>query len=675
MAGWGLIPPDQGFSRSTLGLAPKLICHAPDYRYDKDSGNMIRVRDMAENEILLSYNKTGDLERVEKRGADDVNAAPAARFEYNKDGQLAAVYRLGEFEGLRAFAWMKKMTKHDAVFVKCGIFILSALMMRGEGVFGGEDDYGAARPKSAHFKVLLDPNYYNPFYPSFKWEIKQEKNIRSAFPVKLTVISGDNSDNRIKEDVFFSKMQDFSLYVFFIKNEDADRGDAYRLRVDVVASGKAIKTKLMDVAMKLPVLLKSSDRNGCLSEVLSLIRSVDQNKEKISLGPGEHIAYFGSDKNRGESAMAKNGFFLDVALTAPISSSDAAEDVQEKEYLQPWLAKNEGKWEWEWNHGACILSDTAATNEDDLTSLAEFLEVPRSKFQKPDAAEGNSEASGALPGYFQLELNHLKITDVGLARLGALLNLQGLSFSGDKITDAGLAHIGNLSRLQSLGCNAPNATGAGYGFLSKLHDLKNFASSTINDDDMTALASVISLNSVSIAENTDITDAGLAKLASLPKLNFLQLTSCSRVTGSGFAEFAKSSTLETLSLVNNSITDQGIAALSRLCNLQRLTVGKVPAVTDQGLAEITRLPKLEMLWLLGAPHITDEGIASLVDHSALTSLRIFQCEKLTDASLFAIGRLPNLLSVDIAQCGGITEDGLEKLRETLPKVWVNGRRL
>lgn len=66
------------------------------YRYDKLSGNVTRIRDMAENDINFKYDGQGNLILVEKRGADEQAAGPVMSFAYAACGKPSAINILDE---------------------------------------------------------------------------------------------------------------------------------------------------------------------------------------------------------------------------------------------------------------------------------------------------------------------------------------------------------------------------------------------------------------------------------------------------------------------------------------------------------------------------------------------------------------------------------------------------
>ena len=64
------------------------------YRYDKLSGNLVRVRDMAENDINFAYNSYGDLTLITRRAADQDRPEPVLRMKYNGRGMPLEIMRL-----------------------------------------------------------------------------------------------------------------------------------------------------------------------------------------------------------------------------------------------------------------------------------------------------------------------------------------------------------------------------------------------------------------------------------------------------------------------------------------------------------------------------------------------------------------------------------------------------
>lgn len=67
------------------------------YRYDKDTGKVLRYRDLAKNDINYKYDKSGNLVLITKRGANEPSVAPVRSFEYtNENLQPTKINELNE---------------------------------------------------------------------------------------------------------------------------------------------------------------------------------------------------------------------------------------------------------------------------------------------------------------------------------------------------------------------------------------------------------------------------------------------------------------------------------------------------------------------------------------------------------------------------------------------------
>lgn len=106
------------------------------------------------------------------------------------------------------------------------------------------------------------------------------------------------------------------------------------------------------------------------------------------------------------------------------------------------------------------------------------------------------------------------------------------------------------------------------------------------------------------------------------------------------------STLVWLDLARTSISDAGIAALSRCRELRRLVLANT-AVGDAALPHLTALPKLESLNLYGT-RVTDAGLAHLAPLASLRRLYLWQT--------------------------AVTDDGIAPLRAALPELRVDAGR-
>src|SRR5262245_8361074 len=116
-----------------------------------------------------------------------------------------------------------------------------------------------------------------------------------------------------------------------------------------------------------------------------------------------------------------------------------------------------------------------------------------------------------------------------------------------------------------------------------------------------ALASLRGLKCVTnlTFDNEDVTDDSLAVLDGLINLNALVLLECKQVTGTGFSVLPKLTQLKTLNVVG-PLTDAACKHIAGVKSLQELRLINTK-ITDPGLRELRELPALELLGLEGTP--------------------------------------------------------------------------
>lgn len=116
--------------------------------------------------------------------------------------------------------------------------------------------------------------------------------------------------------------------------------------------------------------------------------------------------------------------------------------------------------------------------------------------------------------------------------------------------------------------------------------------------------------------NDQLTGNGLAAISRLPNLQLLSIAG-DRVTDAGMVPISQISSLRTL-VLNCNITDAGLEALSPLQNLEQLDLTQT-RITDAGAASLRNFPKLQTL-ILNGTSITNTGLPVLVELKALQQL-------------------------------------------------------
>jgi hypothetical protein len=146
--------------------------------------------------------------------------------------------------------------------------------------------------------------------------------------------------------------------------------------------------------------------------------------------------------------------------------------------------------------------------------------------------------------------------------------------------------------------------------ITKLRRLStvNFLNVEINDDQLAYLKDMNHLSNLLI-NGAPITDAGLNHLESLSALQTLH--ACyTKITDEGMENIAKVPTLTILNISGDDITDKGIKQIAQMPELNWLLI-QGTKVTDEGLAELASLKKLGRLTISKDMKITQEGIQKL----------------------------------------------------------------
>jgi beta-lactamase regulating signal transducer with metallopeptidase domain/Leucine-rich repeat (LRR) protein len=236
----------------------------------------------------------------------------------------------------------------------------------------------------------------------------------------------------------------------------------------------------------------------------------------------------------------------------------------------------------------------------------------------------------------------VKITDEWLDRLGTIRLLKVLEGAND-LTDKGLAQLATMTELQTLSIGG-TFTPAGLKNLATLPHLRNLRlNAPIDDERLKTLAQITTLESLFVGGD-QITDAGLASLAGLSDLKHLQVNS-------------------------SAITDAGVAQLAPLKKLKSLSLDS-PKFTGSSLALLREAP-LSYLQLAYTA-LNDAGLVNLRFFPQLTTV-VANDTQITDDSLPVLGELKELEHLDLMYTA-IRGEGLATVT-SLPKLnWLNLRR-
>lgn len=179
---------------------------------------------------------------------------------------------------------------------------------------------------------------------------------------------------------------------------------------------------------------------------------------------------------------------------------------------------------------------------------------------------------------------HLRLTDTGLAQLGTFPHLEVLFMQGyGRITFASIAHLRALRTLEVVDFSKKSSLPRDIARLRPLSMLKELRilNERLDDASLAELASLESLELVSVPHNPGVTDAGIAELAKLPNLSHLDVDDCARVTDASLRVLARAAALTHIRARSCSLTKRGIAEFKASRPDCRLTTARRRAISPQ----------------------------------------------------------------------------------------------
>jgi Leucine-rich repeat (LRR) protein len=293
---------------------------------------------------------------------------------------------------------------------------------------------------------------------------------------------------------------------------------------------------------------------------------------------------------------------------------------------------------------------------------------------------GNTNISGKGLGLIKQmrSLEHLGLTkpsNGALAHIAELPELKGLTIVAnpqsrqDKLTNEGLRHLAKMTSLEELNLGGRRVGDAGLVHLSKLPLLRYLMlqGENFTDDGMVHVGNVSSLKILHLGHVRQITDVSLAHLSKLGDLENLSLHWNDNISDNGMVQLKKMRSLKKLDIGHAQVTDAGLAHLKEIKTLEYLNLPS-KGISDKGLAYLGELTKLKHLHIPRASYVdpsmdkdyyTDEGLKELAKLRSLEELYIGSTG-ITDVGMSHIAGLTNLKELHIFT-GSITEKGLAKL--------------
>lgn len=241
------------------------------------------------------------------------------------------------------------------------------------------------------------------------------------------------------------------------------------------------------------------------------------------------------------------------------------------------------------------LTDSCLQHITGLKSLC-FLSLDQTKVTDTGMVLYLQSAPSCL---FQLSLNQTAVTEATLVVLPTCVpQLRLLSIKQTKVKD--VSALAELSSLQTLNLDGTGVTEGSLEHIATHPALSSLSLAGIPVEDGNHVLQIISglkLTQLTLPGRHSVTDSGLAFLSRLSLLSELDLTDYTQVTDQGVSQLSTMTRLKKLSLSNTQVTDAGLPSLRGLQELQELCLDRT-AVTSRGVAElITCLPHLQVLGL------------------------------------------------------------------------------
>lgn len=216
---------------------------------------------------------------------------------------------------------------------------------------------------------------------------------------------------------------------------------------------------------------------------------------------------------------------------------------------------------------------------------------------------------------------------VALRHIEHMTRMRHLDLTTVSVHDDDLEHLSKMIDLRVLRLDRTPITGEGLRYLEDLEKLEelNLDFSNVNDDAMKHLENLKSLTALSLVLQKPLTDAGVAHLAGLTNMRLLifaqHAEATDKITDKGLTHLRGMTQLRYLHLAATQITDDGVASISHLKNLDTLYLSTIDDITDRSLKTVGQLGKLQFLDV-NSPNLSPAGLGHLVNLSRLTFIHV-----------------------------------------------------
>jgi hypothetical protein len=139
------------------------------------------------------------------------------------------------------------------------------------------------------------------------------------------------------------------------------------------------------------------------------------------------------------------------------------------------------------------------------------------------------------------------------------------------------------------------------------------------------------------------------------------------------AALASCVTLDTLSLLGcERVGDDGLETLAQSVQLTNLQLPEFADISDRGIVALgENASRLRSLGCTKLDHVTDVGWSRIAQAPVIEDVKVVSCRNISDRTIHAFGDAHMLRSLTIAGCPAITASGVEILRSRRPLLILN----
>jgi len=220
-----------------------------------------------------------------------------------------------------------------------------------------------------------------------------------------------------------------------------------------------------------------------------------------------------------------------------------------------------------------------------------------------------------LPNLSSLAAETNRPIDDAMPHIAAIPRLRMLT--AHDCGDAGFVAISHSTSLQCLGLGGSGLTGHGFAAIAKMPALQRLAVDCRNVDDA-ALSFLPKFPSLRELTSRGFQDSGFRHIGRCERLERLWCMYCPD-TGDRATEYlANLSQLKMCYAGETQITDRSLEVLAGIASLECVELWGCASVTDLGVAQLTRLPQLREITLDGLARVTPAAAKLFPPHVRVT---------------------------------------------------------